>query len=125
MRYRAKSIGLVGLAIALCGCGQALPPMAGAKWAAALRDPNARVRRKAAFTLGNIGPSHAAVLPALVAALEDADGGVRCQAILGLVKYGPAGRLAIPSLGRLQQKDPEIKVRQYAARAIEQLSQTQ
>src|SRR5262249_7877407 len=122
MCKRVKSIGLVALVIALWGCGQTLPPMAGAKWAAALRDSSAKARKKAAFTLGNIGPSDSAVVPALVTALGDADGGVRCQAILALVKCGPEGRQAIPLLEGLKEKDPDTKVRQHAARAIEQLS---
>jgi HEAT repeat protein len=125
MCHRVKSICLVALMIAFCGCGQSLPPLAGAKWAVALRDSNARVRRKAAFTLGNIGPCDSAVLPALVAALEDTDAGVRRQTIVALLKYGPAGRQALPVLAKLKQKDPDTKVRQYAARAVEQLSQTQ
>jgi len=125
MWHRLRSICLAAPAIVFCGCGQTLPPLAGAKWAAALRDPNAKVRKKAAFTLGNLGPCDSAVLPALLAALEDADGGVRCQAILALLKYGPAGRQAIPKLDVLRQNDADIKVRRCAARAIEQLSPTQ
>jgi HEAT repeat protein len=125
MRYRVTSTGLVALAIIFFGCGQTPAPLAGAKWAAALRDSNAKVRKKAAFTLGNIGACDTSVLSALLLALEDADAGVRCQAILALLKCGPAGRQGISALDKLKQKDPEIKVRQFAARAIEQLSANQ
>jgi HEAT repeat protein len=112
---------LVILLISLSGCGQARPAMAGGKWAAALRDPDAQVRRKAAFTLGNIGPSDPAGLPALLGALSDADAGVRGAAILALVKFGAAAREAVPTLTRLQKQDPDARVRGYAARALEKL----
>jgi hypothetical protein len=122
MWHGLRSMCLVVAMIVFCGCGQSVPPLAGAKWAAALRDPGVRVRKKAAFALGNIGLCDTSVLPAVLAGLQDADGGVRCQAILALLKFGPAGRQAIPELDRMKQKDPDTKVRQYAARAMEQLS---
>jgi HEAT repeat protein len=116
-----RCLVLVLLPIVLCGCGLAQPTMAGGKWAASLHDPDARVRRKAAFTLGNIGPSDPAVLPALIGALRDADRGVRCEAILALVKYGPGAREAIPALTEAREKDRDARVRSYAARALEKL----
>jgi HEAT repeat protein len=112
-----KRILLVVLLISLCGCGAAQPTMAGGKWALALRDPNAQVRKKAAFTLGNIGPSDPMALPALMGALKDADAGVRCEVILALLKHGPAAREAVPLLSELQQ-DEDGQVRDYAARAL-------
>ena len=111
------------LILPLSGCTRAQPTMAGGKWAEALRDPDAKVRRKAAFTLGNIGPSDRAVLPALIGALNDADRDVRCEAILSLVKYGPGAREAVPRLTELRQKDRNAKVRDYAARALEKLQE--
>jgi HEAT repeat protein len=107
--------------ICLSGCGTSQPTMAGAKWAQALHDPDTRVRQKAAFTLGNIGPSDPAVLPALVGALKDADAGVRCEVILSLVRYGPGAKEVIPELSVVQQKDRDAKVRAYAAKALEKL----
>jgi HEAT repeat protein len=112
---------LVILLIALSGCGGAQPPLAGGKWAEALRDPDAKLRKKAAFTLGNIGPSDPTVLPALLGALKDPDAGVRCEAILALLKYGPGAREAVPELIEAQEKDRDAKVRAYAARALEKL----
>jgi HEAT repeat protein len=112
---------LVILLIALCGCGRSQPTMAGGKWAEALRDPDARVRRNAAFTLGNIGPSDAAVFPALIGALKDADAGVRCEAVLALLKFGPEARQAAPALAELSQRDRSPRVRDYAARALRKL----
>jgi HEAT repeat protein len=95
--------------------------MAGGKWAEALRDPDAKLRKKAAFTLGNIGPSDPAVLPALIGALEDADAGVRCEAILSLLKCGPAAKEALPALAEVQQRDRDAQVRSCAARALAKL----
>jgi HEAT repeat protein len=102
----------------LSGCGRAQPKMAGDRWAAALHDPSAEVRRKAAFTLGNIGPSDPAALPALIGALHDDDAGVRREAILALPKCGPAAKSAAPALAGLKDHDPDPGVRDYAARAL-------
>jgi HEAT repeat protein len=114
---------LVILLIALSGCGSAHPTMAGGKWAEVLRDPDAKVRKKAAFTLGNIGPTDPAVLPALIGALKDADAGVRCEVILALLKYGSDATGAISALTEVQQKDRDAKVRSYAAKALEKLKE--
>jgi HEAT repeat protein len=118
-----RRIVLVILVISLCGCSRAQPTMAGGKWTEALRDSDAKVRRKAAFTLGNIGPSDPAVLPALIGALKDADPEVRCEAILSLLKYGPGAKEALPELTEVQEMDRNVKVRGYAARALEMLKE--
>jgi HEAT repeat protein len=111
----------IALVLLLAGCRAEPPAMAGGKWAAALRDPDAKVRKKAAFTLGNIGASDAAVLPALVDGLHDTDAGVRCEVILALAKYGSGAKYAIPGLSDVQEHDGDAKVREYAARAVEKL----
>jgi HEAT repeat protein len=109
------------LALFAASCGPARPTMAGAKWAEALRDPDVTLRKKAAFTLGNIGPTDPAALPALTAALKDPDGGVRREVILALVKCGPAARETVPALEELRQHDRDPQVRVYAGRALERL----
>jgi HEAT repeat protein len=109
------------LALFAAGCGPSPPAMAGGKWAEALRDPKVTVRKKAAFTLGNIGPADPAVLPALTRALKDADPAVRREAILALVKCGPAARDAVPTLEELRRRDRDPQVRAYAGRALEAL----
>jgi HEAT repeat protein len=109
---------LVILLLSLPACGQAPPRMKGGKWARALCDPDARMRKQAAFTLGNIGPSDPAALPALIGALRDADAGVRAEAILALVKYGAGAQEAVPSLTEVQRNDPDPKVREYAGKAL-------
>jgi HEAT repeat protein len=109
------------LVLVLAGCHAEPPAMAGGKWAAALRAPDAKVRKKAAFTLGNIGSSDAAVLPALVDGLRDTDAGVRCEVILALAKYGSGAKHALAGLTDVQEHDGDAKVREYAARALAKL----
>src|SRR5947209_3459409 len=98
-RAMRRVLGLV-LAAALAGCGQEPPPSAHGKsvgeWVRALQDPDARLRQRAARTLGNAGAADPAVVPALAGALRDRDAGVRAEAALALMKIGPAAREAIP-----------------------------
>ena len=109
------------LLLAVAGCGKPEPPMAGSKWAEALRDPDAKQRKQAAFTLGNIGPSDPAVRPALVGALKDRDAGVRREAILALLKCGPGSQEAVAALEEVRQRDRDPQVRTCAARALAKL----
>jgi HEAT repeat protein len=97
--------------------------MAGAKWAAALHDPDPRARAIAVFNLGNIGPSDRAVLPALIGALHDADARVRREAILALLKCGPEAQEAIPELTTVGAKDRDANVRDYATKALAKLQE--
>ncbi len=113
---------VVILSISLGGCGGAQPTMAGSKWAQALRNPDVKLRKKAVFTLGNIGPSDPATLPALLQALEDVDPGVRCEAIVALLKFGPDAKEAIPALTNVQRHDRDARVRSYATKALETLT---
>jgi HEAT repeat protein len=115
----------VVLVAALGGCGKSPPTLAGGKpvtyWVEALRDPDARQRKTAAFKLGNAGPADPAVLPALLAALQDPDPVVRREVILSLVKFGPAAREAVPVLEGLGERDPDPEVRAAAAKGLERL----
>jgi HEAT repeat protein len=116
-----RRVLLVMLLILLSGCGSTQPTMAGKKWADALRDPDVRIRKRAAFTLGNIGSSDPAAFPALVGALKDRDASVRCEAILALLKFGPDASDALPALNEVCQKDTDANVRAYAAKAVEKI----
>jgi HEAT repeat protein len=116
-----RRIVLVMVFIWLSGCSRTQPAMAGSKWADALHDADAKVRKKAAFTLGNIGPTDPAVLPALLGALKDADAGVRCEAILALLKCGPEAKDAVPVLQEMERHDPDQRTRRYAAEGREKL----
>jgi HEAT repeat protein len=119
-----KCILLLVILFCLGGCGTSHPPLAGRKWADIVRAPDAKLRRKAAFTLGNIGPSDPAVIPALMGALQDRDAAVRCEAVLALLKCGVEAKPAVPVLTQLGQRDPDPKVRSYAVRAAERLQGT-
>jgi HEAT repeat protein len=116
-----RRILLVLVLIWLSGCSEAQPTLAGGKWADALRSPDAKLRKQAAFTLGNIGPTDPAVLPALLGALKDADARVRSEAILAMLKLGPQSKEAIPALTELEERDRDSKVRIYAAMALKKL----
>ena len=109
------------LLVVLSGCGQPQPKPRVSYWVEALRKPDARVRKEAAFKLGNLGPTDPAVSPALIGALHDADAGVRCEAILALTKCGPGAQAAIPALAALQQQDPNARVRAYASKALQKI----
>lgn len=110
------------LLIGLIGCGKAPPTTRVRSWIEAVHAPDAKIRKKAVFTLGNLGTTDPAVVPALSEALTDADAAVRCEAILALLKCGPAAAEAVPALNDLQQHDPNAQVRHYAATAVEKLA---
>jgi HEAT repeat protein len=113
------------LVISCCGCATEPAPDTGSRvrhWIEALHGPDAKVRKEAAFKLGNLGLTEpAAVVPALTIALKDADAQVRCEAILALLKCGPGASDAVPVLTQLQRHDRDPRVRTYAARALEKL----
>jgi len=115
---------LIGMTVLAGGCGRPSPMTAGGKpvvyWLQTLHDPDARARRKAALTLGNVGSADPAVVPALAGSLKDGDAGVRGEAVLALLKIGPAARAAVPGLTEAE-KDPDDRVRAYAAKALEKV----
>jgi HEAT repeat protein len=112
--------------IVLSGCSKAEPTLSGGKpvshWVEALRtSTDAKVRKEAAFKLGNVGPADPTACPALVGALKDRDAAVRSEVVLALVKFGSAAHEAVPVLTNLRDHDPDPKVRSYAARALEKI----
>jgi HEAT repeat protein len=113
------------LVAAVAGCGPATPTLAGGKpathWVEALKDPNDIVRKKAAFELGNVGPTDAAAFPALKDALKDAAPAVRREAIKALVKFGAKAKDALPDLQEMEQNDPDAAVRGDAAQLVQKL----
>ena len=116
---------LISAAVAL-GCGPAAPTMAGGKpashWVDALRDPDPKKREEAAEKLGNVGSADQAAYPALVGALKDPSAKVRGAAILALGRPGSKAKEAVPALQDLKERDPDPGVRQYAAKALKNLT---
>jgi HEAT repeat protein len=119
-----KWLLLIGLIIAAAGCAKAPPTMAHDKpvghWVQAVRDPDARVRKRAVNVLGNVGTADPAALPALTVAVSDRDAAVRAAAVLALLKIGPPAREAVPALTEAQ-KDRDPTVRAYAAKALRRI----
>jgi HEAT repeat protein len=112
------------LLIVLAGCRETPVTSAHGKpvshWVGALRDSDARVRKRAVAALGNVGPADKAAIPALIEAVKDRDATVRGEAILALLKLGPAAKDAIPVLTQAQ-RDRDAQVRSYATKALEKI----
>ena len=125
MRHYWRIVLAVSLATFVVGCGKKEPMLAGGKpvshWIEALQSPDARVRKQAAFKLGNVGPADPAALSSLIGALKDRDAVVRREAILALLKCGKEARDAVPALTEIQGRDPDAQTRTYAAKALEKL----
>jgi HEAT repeat protein len=116
---------LLGL-LALAGCNNHQPPLAGGKpiahWIQEAHDRNDNLRREAIAKLGNAGDADSSVLPALMAALKDKNPKVRCEAILAILKYGPDGAAAVETMVAMQSHDPDPRVREYAGKAARKLA---
>jgi len=124
MRALLAAVGL----IACSGCGTGPPPPDTAArvrhWIEALRKPDAKLRKEAAFKLGNLGLTDPdSVVPALTTALKDDDARVRCEAILALLKCGPGAKGATRALTEVQHQDSDATTRAYAAKALERLKE--
>lgn len=87
------------------------------EWLEAIGDPDAKVRRRAAEVLGNVGPADPRSVPALAKAVADRDWRVRDAAVLGLSKMGP---MAAEAGGALEQatRDSNSTVRTHALSAL-------
>src|SRR5438093_743780 len=89
----ALTFFLVVILLFLIGCGSRAPTTVHGKsfeyWLEALHDPDARTRKKAVESLGNVGTDNPATVPALMGALDDREAQVRGAAALALLKIGP------------------------------------
>jgi HEAT repeat protein len=114
----------IALVCFLSGCGSRTPTTVHGKpveyWLNALHDSDARIRKKAVESLGNVGAENSAIVPALIATLEDRDANVRSAAVLALLKIGPDAGESVPAL-RKTLKDKDAKVRDYAKKALERI----
>src|SRR5262245_40980847 len=115
---------LFAVAFMAIGCGKAPPATVHGKtldyWIAGLNHPDAKVRRKAAEVLGNVGAIESTVVPALVGALKDPDARIRNEAVLALLKIGPAAQEAVPALSE-SRHDRDVLVRKHAVKALERI----
>jgi len=86
-------------------------------WLEAMKAPDAKLRRRAAEVLGNVGPVDLRSITALADALSDPDRRVRDQAILGLSKLGPVAKASAPAIQKLLQheQDPQVVAHANAA----------
>jgi HEAT repeat protein len=89
-------------------------------WLAALKNPDAKKRVKAAQVLGNVGTVDARSIPALIEAVADPDAKVREAAVLGLAKIGPPAASAEPALVKAAG-DKSAAVRTHAATALDRV----
>ena len=122
-----KSLLILAAAIVLTGCGdnRTSLTLAGGKpvefWLQALHSPDAKLRQKAVFKLGNVGSTEATPVAVLVNVLKDPDAGVRREAIVALLKREDDVQDAIPALVLAQSRDPDAKVRSIAGKAVSSL----
>jgi HEAT repeat protein len=92
-------------------------------WLEAIHSRDAKVRKKAADVLGNVGPIDPRAIAALTEAVHDPDPKVRDAAVLGLSKIGPDAASAEPALQEAT-KDRDATVRAHAATAIDRVRGT-
>ena len=122
----AVLLALAGCGMAGCG-GRPEPTMAHGKpvahWVQSLQDPDARVRKRAADVMGNIGAVDPTIVPALAAAVKDRDRSVREAAVLALLKMGAAAKEATPALDEAS-KDSDARIRSYAAKALQKIRES-
>lgn len=124
MRYAVIPL----LLAAVVGCGRSDGPkekyFAGETvdhWLAELRSADPKKRKKAADVLGNVGPADPRAVPALTEAARDKDAKVREAVVLGLSKIGPSAAEALPILREVARADPDRRIRDEAAKAIERV----
>ncbi len=89
-------------------------------WVKALQTADVQTRVRAVRALEHAGRVDATARSAVLAALKDKEAPVRRQACLSLLALGPAAGEAIPLLTQAL-RDPDAKVRTYAAKALESL----
>ena len=122
---RAGALFLL-LATALAGCAakETIPGkwFAGKPvehWLEAIKSPDAKLRRRAAEVLGNVGQADLRSVDALAAALSDPDRRVREEAVLGLSKMGPVAAAAADAIQKAirTERDPQVLAHAKAALA--------
>ncbi len=87
-------------------------------WVADLNDPKAQVRRHAVLKLGNVGDADPAVAKGLAEALRDSDALVRRDAVSAVAKLRKPNEEIMTWLRVMSDRDADLRVRDYAKRAI-------
>jgi HEAT repeat protein len=115
------ALALLSMSFLSIGCGQSSPTMAHGQpldyWVKSLQNPDAKLRKKAAQVLGNIGAADSSVVPALSSALKDPNTAVRSEAVLSLTKMGPKAKDALAALSEIS-RDRDAKIRAQVEKAI-------
>jgi hypothetical protein len=98
------------------------PMLAGGRevksWLADLHDPKPQVRRQAVLKLGNVGDSDPAAAEGLAEAIRDSDAIVRRNAVSAVAKLSKPSDEILAWLMIMGDRDPDLRVRDYAKRAI-------
>ncbi|MFN8490284.1 MAG: HEAT repeat domain-containing protein [Caldilineaceae bacterium] len=88
----------------------------------ALKDQYGYVRGSAAVALGQIRQGTSQVISALIESLQDSDSFVRNAAVMSLRGFVPPAKIALPALNRIQNHDPDYRVRETARKTIALIS---
>lgn len=122
-----KKCAGIAIAVALltasgCGREERGPVLAGGRevksWVTDLHDPKPHVRRTAVLKLGNVGDSDPAAVEGLAEAIGDSDPVVRRSAVSAVAKLSKPSDEILAWLMVMGDRDPDLRVRDYAKRAI-------
>jgi hypothetical protein len=116
------AIVVVMLTASGCSREERGPMLAGGRevksWLADLHDPKPQVRRQAVLKLGNVGDSDPAAAEGLAEAIRDSDAIVRRNAVSAVAKLSKPSDEILAWLMNMGDRDPDLRVRDYAKRAI-------
>jgi hypothetical protein len=121
---KRSRIVIVFALLMACGCSREErgPMLAGGRevksWLADLHDPKPQVRRQAVLKLGNVGDSDPAAAEGLAEAIRDSDAIVRRNAVSAVAKLSKPSDEILAWLMVMGDRDPDLRVRDYAKRAI-------
>lgn len=84
----------------------------------ALGDPNPKIRYRSAKTLSKMDMGARDVIEKVAAALKKADGETRYYLVKTLANVEEAAVIALDDLQNILQKDPDPRIRYYAAKSL-------
>jgi HEAT repeat protein len=116
------AIAVALLTVSGCARDERGPMLAGGRevksWLADLHDPKPQVRRQAVLKLGNVGDADPAAAEGLAEAIRDSDSIVRRNAVSAVAKLSKPSDEILAWLMVMGDRDPDLRVRDYAKRAI-------